>query len=79
MIQIKNGKTKLKGYTGDLIMEFLLLTHSMTNMLEEELGREKAIKILDEAYRSGKMTKEEMEAEVAEILAKRAKEGKQND
>lgn len=79
MIQSKKGKTKLKGYTWDLIAEFVALTHSMTKMLEEEVGREGAIKILDDAYSNGKMTKEETLAMVREILAKRAEEEKADE
>lgn len=79
MLKIKNGKTKMRGYVVELLAEYSLLTHKMAGMLEEQVGREEAVKILDYAYKSCKMTDEEIVANIMETIANRMKEKKENE
>lgn len=76
MLKTNKGKTKMRGYVCDLLADYSVLTHKMITMLEEQVGREKAVAILDHTYESGKMTKEEVVAKVMDILAKGMKEEK---
>ena len=79
MLKTKNGKTKMKGYVGDLLADYSLITKKMMDMLEAQIGREKAVAILDDAYGFGKMTKEELVARVIETLTKRMEEEKADE
>lgn len=76
MLKTKNGKTKMRGFIPDLLADYSLLTKNMMSMLEKQVGREKAVAILNSAYENGKMTEEELVAKVVGILEKGMKEEK---
>ena len=79
MLKTKNGKTKMKGFIPDLLADYSMLTKNMMSMLEKQVGREKAVKILDGAYENGKMTERELEAKIIEMLTKGMKEDKADE
>ena len=78
MIKVNKGKVKCSGNGNELLAEFAIVVRSMTEVLEGAFSRDVAIRILDRAYESGKMTEEEVKAKLEEMIAKMAEEEEKN-
>ncbi len=75
MIKVKKETVKLQGDFMTLMTEFSIATKGMINMMGEQgIDREKAIELLDKAYETGKLTREEAMVKIAEILVKMVEE-----
>ena len=68
MIKTKDGEVQMSGDIPNLFIDLVLILHSFLSMVEEELGRDKAEKVLVLAGKFAILNADELEENFAKIV-----------
>lgn len=71
MIKCKNGKTKLNGTLPELMSDLTVIVSALKDAMSKQgIPEEVAMSVMDNAYRRGKMTSEEILEEAKLVVGK---------
>ena len=69
MIKCNKGSIEISGNGAQLITEYEMLSRKIREVIEKSLGKEDASALMDEVYRSSKLSEEEfIEENIGEIM-----------